>query len=408
MTLKKLLFILILSLTLITVSSCQGEEKIETSAIVLSKIYETTSSSNNIIELYNPTSSTETLGNYYIGIYTNGSKNVEKKINLTGEIGPNSFYAIASSYISALAKGSNTIDCVVADDVLPFNGNDAIGLFKGNTLIDLCGWVGNSVDFNKDITFIRVGELSSFVPNKVYDEYTYIAYAVDCFAYLKNDSYEINTLEELYQGPHLEQKDFDRPFANATGSTGGGGAVKTTSLTSIADGDTASFVSPAYGGSTRYYYINTPEVNGGTVSHEPWGYVASKFNKQYLLNNYSTKEVYVQSIKGYALTETYGRHLCLVWVNDNLSQFLIVREGLTEAVTNTYSTYDAQMTYKDVPYLTFLRFAERRAKLNGWGVWGYPNKADGEKSPDWNWDTNTSTGNTNPTWTPHFAVPWAA
>jgi endonuclease YncB( thermonuclease family) len=254
---------------------------------------------------------------------------------------------------------------------------------------------------------IRLGNPDDFVPSDTYNEYNFIAYRNNCFQYLKNSSYEINTLEELYDGPHLEEKDFDRPFVSLTSPTaGGGGAVRVTSVSSIADGDTASFVSAAYSGSTRYFYINTPEVNGGTVTHEPWGYVASKFNKQYMLLNWAQSEIYVQSIIGYSLTETYGRHLALVWINNYLSQFLIVREGLTEGVSITYSNYDLEMTYKNIPYLTFLKFAEKRAKTNGWGVWGYPNNPDGEKAPDWNWNSNTSTGNTNPIWTPHFELPW--
>jgi hypothetical protein len=134
--------------------------------------------------------------------------------------------------------------------------------------------------------------------------------------------------------------------------------------------------------------------------------VASKYNKQFLLNNASQKEIHVQSMKGYALNEGYGRYLGLVWVNGYLSQFLIVAEGLSEDVGTNYNDYDLAMHYKNVPYLTFLRFAEQRAKENGWGVKGYPANPNGEKSPDWNYDTNVLTTE-NPVWTPHLALPWA-
>ena len=52
-----------------------------------------------------------------------------------------------------------------------------------------------------------------------------------------------------------------------------------------------------------------------------------------------------------------------------------------------------------------LRFAQYRAELNGWGTKGYPNNPDGEKSPDWNYDTRRNTTQ-NPVWTPHLQLPW--
>src|SRR5690606_34153138 len=163
------------------------------------------------------------------------------------------------------------------------------------------------------------------------------------------------------------------------------------------------------GGSMRYFYINTPEVNSTYVIAEPWGYVASKYNKQYLLNDASSKTIIIQSIPGYNLVEGNGRSLGLVWVNGSLSQHLIVREGLTEDVPITYQPYDVLLTYKKVPYLTFLRYAEKVAKDNGWGVKGYPANPNGEKSPDWNFDANGGTGalaTTNPIWEPHLPLPW--
>ena len=69
----------------------------------------------------------------------------------------------------------------------------------------------------------------------------------------------------------------------------------------------------------------------------------------------------------------------------------------------------ASLTYKDVPYLTFLKFAEEYARSQGWAMHGYPGNPDGEKSPDWNYQANNGTGGlatTNPTWEPHNPLPW--
>jgi hypothetical protein len=54
-----------------------------------------------------------------------------------------------------------------------------------------------------------------------------------------------------------------------------------------------------------------------------------------------------------------------------------------------------------------MRFAEARAVNNGWGVKGFPSNVEGEKSPDWNYQTNRNT-TINPVWTPHLALPWAS
>lgn len=43
----------------------------------------------------------------------------------------------------------------------------------------------------------------------------------------------------------------------------------------------------------RYFYIDILEVNGVYVIVVLWGYVVSKFNKEYLLNDVISKEIIV-------------------------------------------------------------------------------------------------------------------
>ena len=113
-----------------------------------------------------------------------------------------------------------------------------------------------------------------------------------------------------------------------------------------------------------------------------------RFNKEFILSNANDKEIRVQSVPGGTLTDTYARNLGLIWVNGKLSQFEIVSEGLSKVFSSAFTESDMLLNYEGVPYLTFLLFAEQRAKLEGWGVHGYPGNSAGEKSPDWNYEEN--------------------
>jgi hypothetical protein len=75
----------------------------------------------------------------------------------------------------------------------------------------------------------------------------------------------------------------------------------------------------------------------------------------------------------------------------------------------SFGASDLLLTDRDVPYLTFLQFAEHQAKLNGWGTKGYPIQVTGEKSPDWNYQAFGGVGalsTTNPVWSPHIELTW--
>jgi len=403
---KKILLVLLIIGFMTLLFSCGKED---TSSLVFSKVYHASTQANNLVELYNPSDVDIDLTSYYLDVYTNGAKESTYQIQLTGTIPAHDYYLIAG-------QGYNV--GVIADFVysstLPFNGNDPLVLRLNKTNIDVLGFLGNDIDYNKYATLIRLGNKENYTPYKTYDQFNYIVYTTDCFEYVKNDTHEIKTLENLYAGPRLEDKYLSLPFVSPTNSQAGGGGVITVTLTSIADGDTATFTGNGYNNSTRYYYINTPEVSGGYVNAEPWGNVASKYNKSYLLADPGTKLLQVQSIPNKSLTDSTSskRGLCLVWVNGYLSQFLIVSEGLTENVPSSYETSDYLLTYKNVPYLTFLRFAEKRAINNGWCTKGYPSNPNGEKAPDWNYQAANGAGAYNGqtwntvVWYPHLPLPW--
>lgn len=378
------------------------------SSVVISKIFDATLQANNVIELYNPSTKAIDLDQYSLQFYTNGATEVTTEIQLTGIIEGEAFFAIGSDNQSN-SDVLEQFDFIYEEGSLPFNGDDAIVLSYKDEATDIVGNIGSDILFAQDLTLIRLGEIETYVPSTTYDAFGFIKYIPDVFQYMKNDSYGIKTLDDLYEGPQLEDRFKEMTYISEDNENlGGGGAVLTTLYGEPADGDTATFTESEDfpgGSSMRYFYIDTPEVSGGYVQAAPWGYVASKYNKQYLLINDENKEIHVQSIPGIGLDEGYGRYLGLVWINGYLSQFLIVSEGLSSPVTPTYNAYDRILLYKDVPYLTFMLFAEERARQNGWGMYGYPVNPEGERSPDWNYETNTNTTH-DPVWTPHLALPW--
>ena len=398
---KKILSSVTVLLLLLVLVACNNTPD----GLVISKLYTASTQSNNIIELYNNSDKDLKLDKYTIDIYGNGAKEISETISLSGTIKANDYFVIAGNNVDT-SLVTETID-VTYDANLPFNGNDAIQLSKGKNAIDVVGIIGFDLDFSINSTLIRLGEKEDYIAQVEYERYNFINYVPDLFEYLRNDNHEIKTLNDLLSGPMLEQRYKDMPFLDPqNASMGFGGTVKVDSY-SPGDGDTSFFTTSeveGIDGSFRYYYIDTPEVDGPHVSAEPWGYVASKYNKEYKLPG-SSQDVYLQSIPGISTTDTHDRGLGLVWINDYLAQFLVVSEGLSTPVSASLSRTDIQLAYKNVPYLTFMQFAEQRARENGWGMYGFPMKEDGEKSPDWNYQANRNT-TTDPQWTPHLPMPW--
>jgi hypothetical protein len=101
------------------------------------------SSNNKAIEIYNPTANAVDLSQYTISLFTNGSTTPTSR-TLTGTLNAGDVYVIANSQANAeiLAVADLTIAFASGQFGANWNGDDAIGLYKGTTLIDVFGVIG--------------------------------------------------------------------------------------------------------------------------------------------------------------------------------------------------------------------------------------------------------------------------
>jgi len=97
-------------------------------------------SNNKAIEIYNGTSSSIDLAanSYKLEFYFNGATTVGTSINLTGTLGSGNVFVVASS--SANSTILNVENQTSSSSF--YNGNDAIVLKKGSTILDVIGQVG--------------------------------------------------------------------------------------------------------------------------------------------------------------------------------------------------------------------------------------------------------------------------
>ncbi|MDO6548837.1 ExeM/NucH family extracellular endonuclease [Pseudoalteromonas carrageenovora] len=95
---------------------------------------------NKAIELYNNTSTDIDLSEYSLQRYSNGSASVSTEITLNGTLAANSTYVIVNADTRASTDLSDKADLL--DNVVNFNGDDAIVLTKDGAVIDSFGQVG--------------------------------------------------------------------------------------------------------------------------------------------------------------------------------------------------------------------------------------------------------------------------
>lgn len=129
------------------------------------------SSNNKYIEIYNPTDKAIDLSVYALDLNSNGGAQWSKEtgfaknnyVKLEGTIEAKATKVYKHS--QATIYTGEAIDC----NAVNFNGNDPIGLFKNDILIDIIGkFAGGNADFAKDVTLRRKADAAA--PSATYDE----------------------------------------------------------------------------------------------------------------------------------------------------------------------------------------------------------------------------------------------
>jgi endonuclease I len=117
------------------------------------------SSNNKVLEIANFTGSNITnLSIYTLKLSSNGNASWGTPYTF-----PNGTQ-INNEDVYVIANGASTVCTSEYDDlnnaITSFNGNDAIGLFKNDVLIDIIGDFNSSADFGKDVTLVRKSYVS--------------------------------------------------------------------------------------------------------------------------------------------------------------------------------------------------------------------------------------------------------
>lgn len=132
------------------------------------------SSNNKAIEIANVTGSTIDLSMYNLRRQGNGAGSWSTKFDLSGNLNSGDVVVIingSAANATILAQADITVPNILETNYgepLNFNGNDPVGLFKNDDLIDIVGvFDGGSGNFAKDVTLLR--KPSVVQPNTAYD-----------------------------------------------------------------------------------------------------------------------------------------------------------------------------------------------------------------------------------------------
>jgi hypothetical protein len=140
------------------------------------------SSNNKGLEIYNPTSSSVSLSAYSIQKQANGSGSWGSNLSLSGSLAAGQTYVIVYSSASTTLK--NKADLVTTSGAVTFNGNDAVGLFKNGSLIDIVGVFNSSATFAANVTLVRKPTITT--GNTTYTTAEWTSYSQDTFTYTGN------------------------------------------------------------------------------------------------------------------------------------------------------------------------------------------------------------------------------
>lgn len=139
-------------------------------------------------------------------------------------------------------------------------------------------------------------------------------------------------------------------------------------LSKCVDGDTAKFtLASGEVFSTRFLAIDTPETVHPTKGEQPYGKEASNYTCNALTN---AEKIELEYDPASDQKDHYGRLLAWVYVDDQLLQANLVREGLAEVA----------YLYADYKYTGLLQDEEAVAKANHLNIWSDEKKTVEKKT----------------------------
>ncbi|ULC58387.1 endonuclease [Flaviramulus sp. BrNp1-15] len=171
-----------------------------TSELLISEYVEG-SSNNKAIEIANFTGASVNLSGYSLKRNVNGGSTWGAAYNLSGVIANQSVFVVANT--SATTTITNIANVTTTADALIFNGNDPVGLFKNDVLIDVVGIFNNgTANFAADTTLRRKSSVSN--PSTTYSVSEWDSYATDTFDGLGSHSVEGTTGPEVLHEAYFE------------------------------------------------------------------------------------------------------------------------------------------------------------------------------------------------------------
>lgn len=128
-------------------------------------------------------------------------------------------------------------------------------------------------------------------------------------------------------------------------------------LSKCVDGDTAKFELNHKIITARFLAIDTPETKHPTKGEEPWGKEASQFTCKSLK---MAKKIELEYDDDSEKTDKYDRHLVWVFVDNQLLQDDIIKNGYAEVA----------YLYGDYKYTSLLQDHQKVAQKEKLGIWG--------------------------------------
>ena len=136
------------------------------------------SSYNKALEVANFTGGSINLSSYTIKKQTNGAGSWSTGYALSGTLTNGNVYVLGHS--SAASEITSQATATTTNSAMSFNGNDAVGLFKNDVLIDVIGTFGSSANFGQDVTLRRKADITN--PNTTYTTSEWDTYASNTFS----------------------------------------------------------------------------------------------------------------------------------------------------------------------------------------------------------------------------------